>query len=107
LGHPVSEIFDDLTSRILSTTRFGTPISVIDIFDLINPKGTLKDANSSAHDIGYNDIWLAILLMKEDDLAVGERWEKLAALVTGNEVVPAWESKKQDIKSSVQEKRDQ
>lgn len=90
---------------LLLITRTA-PIPITDLLELIKPMGALKNANSLAHDITYDDIWLAIMLMKEANFADGERWEKLAALVTDNVVAATWESNNDCIKSVCQDKRD-
>lgn len=65
----------------------------------------LKDANSLAHDVTYDDIWLAIQLMKKTNVEDGEKWEKIASLVTDVEVVSTWESNDQEIKDVCRAKR--
>jgi hypothetical protein len=71
---------DHLISRYYFPISRTTPVSVTDILDLVKPVGMLKAANSSAHDITHDDIWLALLLMKEVNVADGKHWEKLALL---------------------------
>lgn len=83
-----------------------TPILINDFLDLINPINVLKNANSLARDITYDDVWLALLLMKEADVADGKRWEKLAVLVIDNEVVSSWRSNQECVKFKSKAKRD-
>ena len=66
----------------------------------------LKEANSLAHDITYDDVWFALLLMKEADLADGKQWEKLAVLVIGDEMISNWKDNVVQVKFKCQAKRD-
>jgi hypothetical protein len=70
-----------------------TPISIIDLLDLV------KGANDSAHDMTHDDVWLALLLMKEVDVANGKQWEELAVLVIDDDAVSSWQPNQQPIKS--------
>ena len=90
----------------LTCNRITTPISITELLNLIDPVRTLKDANSLAHDISLNDIWQAVLLIKEVDLANGEQWEQLAILVMDDEALASWESNKQFINPICRAKRD-
>jgi hypothetical protein len=47
----------------------------------------------------HDDVWLALLLMKEVDVANGKQWEELAVLVIDDDAVSSWQPNQQPIKS--------
>jgi hypothetical protein len=67
--------------------------------------GTLKVANASAHDISFDDAYMALDLMKQEDVEKAKHWQDLAMLLTDETDVTSWRGKEKLVKEACQAKR--
>jgi len=67
--------------------------------------GILKVANASAHDIKFDDVYIALELMKENNPEVACRWQNLTVLLTDETDVTSWQGKLELVKEACRVKR--
>ena len=49
-----------------------------DLLNILNPDGILQGANAIAHDITFDDVRLALEILRGTDVKAAQDWEHLA-----------------------------
>lgn len=76
---------------------------VKDVMAFINPNNIIKTSNASVHDLTYNDVYHALLLILVDNPGEGAVWVKLCEKVLGKGNMISWRDNNSKIKDGVVE----
>jgi len=65
-------------------------INTDDILNILEPSGTLKVANATAHEISFNDVFRALAAIQKADSSKGILWTNLCTKLFGDDDVASW-----------------